>query len=137
MSNRTSPTRNDILVSGCASDGTFYIKFMDIENPDVLEEFNRFGGIAVVEFPTLPELVSYLDAWYQKPEGWFLDSFINNAFMGALDTISKNLCNKCFCEWHDQKTIDGLAVRVLMWVAFLAKKYGTKEEPEIYSELLA
>ena len=136
MSDRTSPVRNDILVSGYASDGTFCIKFMDIEDMGVLDEFSQFIVKACAEYQSGLELTTHLEEWYEKPSGWFTDCFINNAFMGALDSISHKLCGKCFCQWHDKKTIDKLAIQVLMWCAFLAEKYGTKEEPEIYSEFL-
>ena len=134
MSDRTSPIRNDILVSGRPSDGMYFIKFMYIEGEGILGEFQEFHSQALAMFPTGEDLFSYLDTWYEKPSRWFRDNFIN-AFMGALDTVSHKICGKSFCDWHTQQDIDRLAIQVLLWVAFVAKKYSTKEEPEIYSEV--
>ena len=135
MSDRTSPIRNDILVSGRRGDGMYYVKFMDIEGEGILGEFQEFRSQALTLFPTGEDLFSYLDIWYEKPSRWFRDNFIN-AFMAALDTVSHKIYGKSFCDWHTQQDVDKLAIQVLLWAAFVAKKYGTKEEPEIYSEVV-
>lgn len=135
MSDRTSPVRNDILVFGKLSDGTISVEIANVESPEILKEFNQFCFEFTPQFATVLDLTSHLEKWYNKPAGWFIDCFINNAFMGALDTVSNKICGKCFAEWHDKKVSDKLAVQMLIWTAFVAEKYNTKEEPEIYSEV--
>jgi hypothetical protein len=135
MSDRTSPVRNDILVSGRLSDGMIEVKFTDIESPETLKDFNQFCREFTPQFATVLDLTSHLEKCYDKPPGWFIDCFINNAFMGALDTVSNKICGKCFSEWHDKQVSNKLAVQILIWAAFVSEKYNAKEEPEIYSEV--
>jgi len=98
MSDRTSPVRNDIIVFGQLSNELIWIKFADIENLEILQEYKEFSQKLIARNTTIGEMTSHLEKWYDRPKGWFIDSFINNAFMGALDTVSNKICGKPFSK---------------------------------------
>jgi len=135
MSDRTTSGKYDVLVEGDTNTKKIMIKFIDIGKFEIIDEFQTFVREEIQQlWPKPSNMCEYLDKRFNKSEGHFECEY-PAIFKSALDRVSNELFG---VDYEVKKTPEELraqAIRVLFWVAFLAKHYDITEEPEIYSNI--
>lgn len=115
--------------------GNITIEFANIDNKDILTKFtNKKEWLSTKEFPTGVELHRFLEKYYDKPQDWFLNNYLN-ALMDACDRVSILKFGKIFGEAFGQETANLVGYHILFWLLFLSKELKYERLPDIYSSV--